>query len=98
MREMLANYVYLLPAAICLGGTILFPIIKAIHMSLYYNVLSRPQDYRFTGLKLKKHLRHSITALLARCNARIGRHRSENFLCSEKPGPVGDQGWAVDSA
>ena len=49
-RETLANYTYLLPAAICLGGTVLFPILKAIHMSLYHNVLSRPQDYRFIGL------------------------------------------------
>ncbi len=49
-RQILANYAYLLPAAICLGGTILFPIIKAMHMSLYHNVLSRPQDYRFIGL------------------------------------------------
>lgn len=49
-RETLANYAYLLPAAFCLGGTVLFPILKAIHMSLYHNVLIRPQDYRFIGL------------------------------------------------
>jgi multiple sugar transport system permease protein len=49
-RETLANYAYLLPAAVCLGGTVLFPILKAIHMSLYHNVLSRPQDYHFIGL------------------------------------------------
>ena len=50
MRQTLANYAYLLPAAVCLGGTVFFPILKSIHMSLYYNVLSRPQDYRFIGL------------------------------------------------
>jgi multiple sugar transport system permease protein len=50
VRETLANYAYLLPAAICLGGTVAFPILKAIHMSLYQNVLSRPQDYHFIGL------------------------------------------------
>jgi multiple sugar transport system permease protein len=50
MRETLANYAYLLPAAVCLGGTVLFPILKAIHMSLYHNVLSRPQDYQFIGI------------------------------------------------
>jgi len=50
MRETLANYAYLLPVAICLGGTVLFPILKAMHMSLYHNVLIRPQDYRFIGL------------------------------------------------
>ncbi len=49
-RETLSNYAYLLPAAICLGGTVLFPILKAIYMSLYHNVLSRPQDYHFIGL------------------------------------------------
>jgi multiple sugar transport system permease protein len=49
-REHLANYAYLLPAAVCLGGTVLFPILKAIQMSLYQNVLSRPQDYHFIGL------------------------------------------------
>jgi multiple sugar transport system permease protein len=49
-RETLANYAYLLPAAICLGGTVLFPILKAMHMSLYQNVLIRPQDYKFIGL------------------------------------------------
>ena len=49
-RQTLANYAYLLPAAICLGGTVAFPILKAIHMSLYQNVLSRPQDYHFIGL------------------------------------------------
>lgn len=49
-REHLANYAYLVPAAVCLGGTVLFPILKAIQMSLYQNVLSRPQDYHFIGL------------------------------------------------
>jgi len=49
-REALAGYAYLLPAAICLGGTVLFPILKAMHMSLYQNVLIRPQDHRFIGL------------------------------------------------
>jgi multiple sugar transport system permease protein len=49
-RQAFANYAYLLPAAVCLGGTVLFPILKAIHMSLYQNILSRPQDYRFIGL------------------------------------------------
>jgi multiple sugar transport system permease protein len=49
-QETLFNYAYLLPAAVCLGGTVLFPILKAIHMSLYHNVLSRPQDYHFIGV------------------------------------------------
>jgi len=49
-RETIANYMYLLPAALCLGGTVLVPILRAIHMSLYYNVLIKPQEYRFIGL------------------------------------------------
>jgi multiple sugar transport system permease protein len=49
-RETISNYMYLVPAAVCLGGTVLFPILKAMHMSLYQNVLIRPQDYRFIGL------------------------------------------------
>jgi multiple sugar transport system permease protein len=49
-RETLSNYAYLLPATICLKNTVLFPILKAIYMSLYHNVLSRPQDYHFIGL------------------------------------------------
>ena len=49
-RDLLTGYAYLVPAAICLGGTILFPILKAIHMSLYNHVLIRPQEYAFVGL------------------------------------------------
>ena len=33
-RELATGYLYLLPVALCLGGTILFPILKAMHMSL----------------------------------------------------------------
>ena len=69
MRETFANYVYLLPAAICLGGTILFPIIKAIHMSLYYNVLSRPQDYRFIGFGNYLRMLHDPTFWLTLKNS-----------------------------
>jgi multiple sugar transport system permease protein len=49
-RQTLANYAYLLPAALCLGGTVLFPILKAMHMSLYHHVLIKPQEYGFIGL------------------------------------------------
>ena len=49
-RRMLSGYAYLVPALICLGGTVAFPIVKAAHMSLYNNVLIRPQDYAFIGL------------------------------------------------
>lgn len=49
-RQLLAGYVYLVPAAVCLGGTVVFPILKAIHMSLYNHVLIKPQEYGFIGL------------------------------------------------
>jgi multiple sugar transport system permease protein len=49
-RRTLAGYAYLIPAAACLGGTIAFPILKAIHMSLYHHVLIRPQEHAFIGL------------------------------------------------
>lgn len=47
---MLSGYAYLIPAVICLGGTVAFPIVKAAYMSLYYNVLIRPREYAFIGL------------------------------------------------
>jgi multiple sugar transport system permease protein len=50
LRELLLGYAYLIPVVVCLGGTVVLPILKAIHMSLYYNVLIKPQEYRFIGL------------------------------------------------
>jgi multiple sugar transport system permease protein len=49
-RERLTGYVYLVPAVACLGATVLFPILKAMKMSLYHHVLIKPQEYGFTGL------------------------------------------------
>ncbi|MEI8188450.1 MAG: sugar ABC transporter permease [candidate division NC10 bacterium] len=68
-RETIANYTYLLPAALCLGGTVLFPILKAMHMSLYQNVLIRPQDYRFIGLGNYVRLIHDPTFWLSLQNS-----------------------------
>lgn len=70
-RETLSNYAYLLPAAVCLGGTVLFPILKAIHMSLYHNVLSRPQDYRFIGLGNYLRMIHDPTFWLTLKNSLV---------------------------
>jgi multiple sugar transport system permease protein len=70
-RETFANYTYLLPAAVCLGGTVLFPILKAIHMSLYQNVLSRPQDYHFIGLGNYLRMIHDPTFWLTLKNSFI---------------------------
>ena len=50
VRKLLIGYSYLVPAAICLLATVVVPIILAIKMSLYADVLYKPQDYRFIGL------------------------------------------------
>jgi multiple sugar transport system permease protein len=50
VRQQLLGYCYLIPVAVCLGGTILFPILKAMHMSLYHHVLFKPKEYGFIGL------------------------------------------------
>ena len=49
-RTLLTGYAYLVPAALCLLATVAVPIGKAIQMSLYADVLYKPQDYKFTGL------------------------------------------------
>ena len=41
--RMLANYAYLIPAIVCLGGTVA-PHREGRHMSLHYNVLIKPQN------------------------------------------------------
>jgi multiple sugar transport system permease protein len=46
-RELVGGYLYLVPVVVVLGGTVLFPILKAIQMSLYNHVLIKPQDYGF---------------------------------------------------
>jgi multiple sugar transport system permease protein len=49
-RKLLIGYAYLVPAALCLLATVVVPIGRAIQMSLYDDVLFKPQDYRFVGL------------------------------------------------
>src|SRR5207237_440988 len=48
--ERMTGYLYLVPVAIALGGTIVVPILKAMHMSLFNYVLIKPQEYGFVGL------------------------------------------------
>jgi len=55
-RTLLTGYVYLVPAALCLLATVVVPIGKAIQLSLYDDVLFKPQDYRFVGLANYVHL------------------------------------------
>ncbi len=49
-RKLLVGYCYLVPAAVCMLATVVVPIGLAIRMSLYNDVLYKPQDYRFIGL------------------------------------------------
>src|SRR3984893_13942875 len=49
-RKLLIGYCSLMPAALCMLATVVVPIGMAIRMSLYYDVLYKPQDYRFIGL------------------------------------------------
>src|SRR5207244_13325624 len=70
-RELVTGYLYLLPVAICLGGTIVFPILKAMHMSLYNHVLIKPQEYRFIGLGNYLRLLHDETFWLTLWNSMV---------------------------
>lgn len=47
VRTLLTGYAYLVPAALCLLATVVVPIGMAMHMSLYNDVLYKPQDYHF---------------------------------------------------
>src|SRR5499427_4531785 len=49
-RQLLIGYAYLVPAALCMLATVVVPIGMAIKMSLYNDILYKPQDYRFIGL------------------------------------------------
>src|SRR2546429_705131 len=48
--KLLIGYSSLVPAALSMLATVVVPIILAIKMSLYAEVLYKPQDYRFIGL------------------------------------------------
>jgi multiple sugar transport system permease protein len=50
MRKLLVGYSYLVPAALCMVATVVVPIGLAIKMSLYNDILYKPQAYRFIGL------------------------------------------------
>ncbi len=57
-RELMTGYLYLVPVVVVLGGTVLFPILKAMHMSMYNHVLIKPQEYRYVGLANYARLLH----------------------------------------
>lgn len=57
-RELLTGYCYLIPVILALGCTVLFPILKAMQMSLYNHVLIKPQEYGYVGLANYARLLH----------------------------------------
>ena len=68
-RERMTGYLYLVPVAVCLGGTIVFPILRSMHMSLFYHVLIKPQEYAFVGLGNYRHLLRDETFWLTLWNS-----------------------------
>jgi multiple sugar transport system permease protein len=78
-RERLTGYAYLVPAAVCLGGTVLFPILKAMKMSLYHHELIKPQEYGFVGLANYRHLVHDDVFWLSLWNSFVWVFGSVGF-------------------
>ena len=78
-RELLTGYLYLLPVAIALGGTVLFPILKAIQMSLYNHVLIKPKEYGFVGLANYVRLVHDEVFWLSLWNSFLWVFGSVSF-------------------
>jgi multiple sugar transport system permease protein len=58
VRKLMIGYMYLVPAALCMLATVVVPIFLAIKMSLYADVLYKPQEYRFIGLDNYVRLAH----------------------------------------
>jgi multiple sugar transport system permease protein len=58
VRKLMIGYMYLVPAALCMLATVVVPIFLAIKMSLYADVLYKPQEYRFIGLENYVRLAH----------------------------------------
>jgi len=50
VRKLMIGYSYLVPAALCMLATVVVPIVLAIKMSLYNDVLYKPNEYAFIGL------------------------------------------------
>ena len=78
-RERLIGYLYLVPVGAVLGGTVLFPILKAMHMSLYNHVLIKPQEYRYVGLANYVRLLHDDVFWLSLWNSFVWVFGSVSF-------------------
>jgi multiple sugar transport system permease protein len=78
-RRLLTGYLYLVPVIVVLAGTVLFPILKAMHMSLYNHVLIKPQEYRYIGLGNYVRLLHDDVFWLSLWNSFVWVFGSVSF-------------------
>jgi len=78
-RELMSGYLYLVPVGVALGGTVLFPILKAMQMSLYNHVLIKPQEYRYVGLANYVRLVHDDVFWLSLWNSCLWVFGSVSF-------------------
>jgi multiple sugar transport system permease protein len=78
-RELAGGYLYLAPVIVVLGGTVLFPILKAMHMSLYHHVLIKPKEYGFIGLGNYARLLHDQVFWLSLWNSFVWVFGSVTF-------------------
>ena len=78
-RELVTGYLYLVPVVVVLGATVLFPILKAMHMSLYNHVLIKPQEYRYVGLANYVRLLHDEVFWLSLWNSCLWVFGSVSF-------------------
>ena len=78
-RELAGGYLYLAPVILVLGGTVLFPILKAMHMSLYHHVLIKPKEYGFIGLGNYVRLLHDQVFWLSLWNSFVWVFGSVTF-------------------
>lgn len=78
-RELMTGYLYLVPVIVVLGGTVLFPILKAMHMSVYNHVLIKPQEYRYVGLANYGRLLHDEVFWLSLWNSFLWVFGSVSF-------------------
>jgi multiple sugar transport system permease protein len=78
-RELLTGYCYLIPVILALGCTVLFPILKAMQMSLYNHVLIKPQEYGYVGLANYARLLHDEVFWLSLWNSFVWVFGSVTF-------------------
>ena len=97
VRQLMVGYSYLLPAALCMLATVVVPIGMAMKMSLYNDILYKPQEYRFIGLGNYVRLAQDPVFWLTlwnsvRLGVRFGRVAVRGRFCSGAAASPGFQG------